>query len=194
VRTTSKAAEARERGRAAFLDAAERLVAAGASYSDVAIGELAAEAGFSRASFYAYFSDKRALAEAVAERFAVDLAAEVGDWLAGEGTDVRDTVLRAAGVFERHRGAVLLVSEAAAYDPEIRERWRAVHARFEQRIGEWIARHRPGLPPGVVAARAFALTWSTQAVLVEHLSRTEAVDASVASAVTLLWGSALDAA
>lgn len=191
VRSTSKAVEAKERGRVAFLDAAERLVADGASYSEVAIGQLATEAGFSRASFYAYFSDKRALAEAVVDRFGVELGERVDGWLGGLDTDPDETIAGTAEVFERHRGAVLLAAETASYDSEIRERWRALHGRFEQRIAGWIARHRADLPASAVAARAFALTWSTQAVLVEHLSRSAVVDREVVGGVAALWRGAL---
>ncbi|MDX8151613.1 TetR/AcrR family transcriptional regulator [Patulibacter brassicae] len=191
VRTTSKAAEAKERGRAAFLDAAERLVGAGASYSEVAIGALAAEAGFSRASFYAYFSDKRALADGVVDRFGAELGERVDDWLGGIDTDPGATIADTAEVFERHRGAVLLAAEAASYDPEIRDRWRLLHARFEERIGGWIARHRPGIPEDAVRARAFALAWSTQSVLVEHLTRATTIDPQVVGAVSALWRGAL---
>ncbi|WP_026910313.1 TetR/AcrR family transcriptional regulator [Patulibacter minatonensis] len=192
ARTTSKAAEARRQGHAAFLDAAERAVAEGESYSDVSIAGLATSAGFSRASFYAYFTDKRALAVAVAERFEQDLGERVDDWLDGDDiATVRPTIDGVAAVFGRHRGAVLLLAEAATYDPEIRERWKALHARFEQRIAAWIERATPGTPKATAKARAFALAWSTQAVLVEHLADRERVAPAIVDALAAQWEAGL---
>ncbi|MCK9249975.1 MAG: TetR/AcrR family transcriptional regulator [Solirubrobacteraceae bacterium] len=188
VRTTSQAAEARERGSVAFLDAAESWVGEGVSYSDVGIADLAARAGFSRARFYAYFDDKRALAVAVADRFAVELGEEVDDWLAGaDAGPVRERLERVGGVFARRRGALLLVAEAATYDPDIRARWKALHRRFEVRITDWVARADPSAGPAAAAARAFVLTWSTQASLVEHLADRRDVDPVILDALAVLW-------
>ncbi|EHN10439.1 Transcriptional regulator TetR family [Patulibacter medicamentivorans] len=195
VRSNSRAAEARERGTRAFLDAAEASVAEGTSYSEISIGDLAARAGFSRASFYAYFTDKRALAVAIAERFERDLGAQVDGWLAGEdGGPVRDTVERVAQVFEQRRGAALLLAEAATYDPEVRALWRALHERFEVRIGAWISRADPDAEPAAVHARAFTLAWSTQATLVEHLSGRDHVDPAVTEALAQQWSAGLGTA
>ncbi len=61
VHSTARNREARARGEAALLAAVEELVAGGTPYSELGIGQIAKAAGFSRATFYAYFTDKRDL-------------------------------------------------------------------------------------------------------------------------------------
>src|SRR5262249_51863520 len=113
---TTRTTAVKARRETAYLDAAEALVDEGARYADVAIAEIAERAGFSRASFYAYFSDKRALAIKIAERFREQLSEQVGGWLRGDDPgELSDALARAIKTFEERRGAVLLLAEAAAY-------------------------------------------------------------------------------
>lgn len=196
VRTTDRAREARVRGEAAFLDAAEQLVAAGARYADLPITEIAVRAGFSRASFYAYFSDKRALAMAVGRRFRDDLEADLGRWVAtsaagGVLTEVLDEAL---AVFERHRGAALLLAEAAAYDPDVGSFRRAFHERFERRVIDLLAATTPAITGEEAAIRAFTLVRATQSVVVEYLAADRFEREQVVAALALIWQATLSAA
>lgn len=192
VRTTSSAADARRRGLTAFLDAAEALVAEGARYADLAVGGLAERAGFSRASFYAYFSDKRALAVAVGERFREHLEAEVGDWLRGtdDGT-LADALRGTLQTFARHRGAVLLLAEASAYDAELAAFWRDLHGTFEELVRARLSQDHPEVADQDAAARAFTLAWATQAVVVEHLAAGRVDDDALVAALDRLWRAGL---
>jgi len=54
----AKRQERREEIERQLLDATERLMAAGASFTELSVDRLATEAGISRASFYIYFEDK----------------------------------------------------------------------------------------------------------------------------------------
>lgn len=192
VRATSSSAAARARGHAAFLDAAEALVAGGVRFADVSVAALAAEAGFSRASFYLYFSDKRALAVAVAGRFQTDLQASVGGWLRGEdGGELRDALRRTLTTFSRHRGAVLLLAEASAYDEELAAVWRGLHAVFEQLVVARLRRDLTGIGKAEAEARAFTLVWSTQAVVVEHLRSGRVRPGTLTEALDRLWQAGL---
>lgn len=127
VRPTAATAGVRERNEASILDAAEGLVAEGTTYADLSVAMIGARAGLSRATFYKYFSDKRALAVAIGRRAEGALSARIDAWLDGdEEIAAREVIERSVAVFVEHRGAVLLLTEAATYDPEIRELWSGV--------------------------------------------------------------------
>jgi AcrR family transcriptional regulator len=176
TRTTKRAAAAREQGEAALLDAAEALVCEGTPYGDVSVAAIAARAGFSRATFYAYFSDKRALALALGERLGAALEARSGSWLReGEG-DVRPTLEAVAAVFAEHEGTVRVLSEASTYDEAVAAQWRALHERFEALAADRVRSGAPGLDDAALAARAYVLVWATERCLTEHVSQGARVD------------------
>src|SRR2546426_9705224 len=90
-RRTASAAEARARGEAALLDATTALLAEGHPYGELGIEVIAKRAGFSRATFYAYFRDKRQLLTRLVDRCAGDRYAQYSGWI-----ETRVSALRAA--------------------------------------------------------------------------------------------------
>jgi AcrR family transcriptional regulator len=176
TRTTKRAVAAREQGEAALLDAAEALVCEGAPYGDVSVASIASGAGFSRATFYAYFSDKRALALALGERLAAALEAQSWGWLREGQGDVRATLEAVAAVFADHEGTVRVLSEAATYDEAVAAQWRALHERFEELATARVREGAPGLDEAAVAARAYVLVWTTERCLTEHIAEGGRVD------------------
>ena len=192
LRSADRVAGVRARGEAAFLRAAEELVAGGARYADVSVAELAKRAGFSRASFYAYFPDKLALAIAVGERFQSALEADVAGWLEGDDpSTLREVVRRAVATFEAHRGAVLLLAEAAAYDADISAFFRAMHERIEARVRDRLARDDATADADRAAAQAFALVWGTQAAIVQNLIDGRFETERLVDALAVLWDAGL---
>ena len=59
-----------------LLDATERLMRDGASFTELSVDRLSTEAGISRASFYIYFEDKGHLLRRLAGQVFADLADE----------------------------------------------------------------------------------------------------------------------
>lgn len=193
VRATDHNRQARARGEAALLAAVEDLVASGTPYSELGIGQIAKAAGFSRATFYAYFTDKRALALRLGARVQDALDAQIGPWLqAGEG-DLRQAIANGLGVFIETRGATKTLVEAAAYDPEIAALWREMHTRYEDGARARISQARPDLPDTAVAARAFALIWGTQAAMIEYVDTPRGDLDAFLDALLLQWEAALSA-
>ena len=70
----AKRQERREEIERQLLDATERLMAAGASFTELSVDRLATEAGISRASFYIYFEDKGHLLRRLTGQVFADLA------------------------------------------------------------------------------------------------------------------------
>ncbi len=190
ARQSDHARAARERGEAALLAAAEALVAEGASYAELGVAAIAKQAGFSRATFYAYFTDKRALALRLGGQLAEVLEAEAGAWLRRGQGDVRETLSTMFAVFEAHPGAVRLLTEAATYDPEIAAFWRDVHDRFRLAAEARLRADHPELPDQAVAARAFVLVWGTESAFTEHLLAPQVEASAMLDALALLWSAA----
>src|SRR5881628_1602946 len=63
-----------------LLDATERLMADGASYTELSVDRLATEAGISRATFYIYFEDKGHLLRRLTRQVFDDLAGSGEKW------------------------------------------------------------------------------------------------------------------
>lgn len=193
ARSTDHARQAKLRGEAALLTAVEDLVAGGTPYSELGVVRIAQAAGFSRATFYAYFTDKRDLALRLGARVQHVLAEEVGTWLTrGEG-DLREALARALTVFTEHRGATQTLAEAAAYDPEIAALWREIHASFESGARRRIAATLPDLAEADVAARAFVVVWGTSAALIEHIAAPRGDERALLDALAVQWQAALSA-
>ena len=76
----AKRQERREQIERQLLDATERLMADGASFTELSVDRLATEAGISRASFYIYFEDKGHLLRRLAGQVFDDLADAAERW------------------------------------------------------------------------------------------------------------------
>ena len=93
-----------------LLDATERLMRDGASFTELSVDRLATEAGISRASFYIYFEDKGHLLRRLASQVFDDLA-DRRRALVGCGLAARSRRLRAA--MARHHRQLSAASTAA---------------------------------------------------------------------------------
>jgi AcrR family transcriptional regulator len=98
-RQTASSATAKARGVAAFLQATTALLAEGHSYGELGIEMIAQRAGFSRATFYAYFHDKRELLFRLTEHFSTDLYAQTAEWLENRDGDLRATLSSVLDLF-----------------------------------------------------------------------------------------------
>lgn len=192
ARSTAHLDRVRERGETAYLQAAEDLVDEGTTYSELSIATLSQRAGFSRPTFYSYFTDKRALAAAVGRRFEESLGDGVDGWLLGrEDVTLHEALTRTVASFVEHRGAVLLVAEAATYDPEIRALWAAIHEHFAGLVRDRMRRAGLTLADDAIAARASMLVWGTEATIVEHLRSAPSTVGALIDALALMWDAAM---
>jgi AcrR family transcriptional regulator len=154
-----KSAETRER----ILGAAGRLFARG-GYYNVAIGDIAEEAGIGRASLYYYFPDKEAIARALFDSIAERLVASA-EAAVGEGGDLLLLIMieyvllfRDIALNEQTRAVYYDLVQYADYDEENIGRLKRTsfrHAkelarRYGKRLGE------EGLSIMIVTSDAFA--------------------------------------
>jgi TetR/AcrR family transcriptional regulator, ethionamide resistance regulator len=186
-RRTTSAAQNKARSEAAFLDATTALLVEGNPYGELGVEVIAQRAGFSRATFYAYFSDKRDLLFRLGDRAAQDLYAEAGRWLELGDTEVGAMLESVLEVFATHRSVLGALAESATYDAEVAKLWRDLHGRFIEVATGRIRSEHPELSEDEARGRAFALVWMTERTCLEHLAAPQVSDDALLDALELFW-------
>ncbi|MBJ7338915.1 TetR/AcrR family transcriptional regulator [Mycolicibacterium sp.] len=189
--------ERREQVERDLLDATERLMADGASFTELSVDRLATEAGISRASFYIYFEDKGHLLRRLAGQVFDDLASAAELWWSvarrRDPSDVLACMTALVASYRRHQPLLVALNEMAGYDPQVGTTYRdildGIAARLATVIEEGQADGfiRRDLPAAIAAS---TLTWMTERTCQQNLpGRPESYDAELAATLTqLVWG------
>ncbi|OBI38264.1 TetR family transcriptional regulator [Mycobacterium sp. E1386] len=180
-----------------LLDATERLMRDGASFTELSVDRLSSAAGISRASFYIYFEDKGHLLRRLANQVFADLAESADRWWSVAGrhdpADVRAAMDGIIASYRRHQPVLVALNEMAGYDPLVAATYRnlltAVSGRMTRVIEEGQADGsiRPELP---AATTANALTWMVERSCQQNLPvNPRDYDAELAATLTeIVWG------
>jgi AcrR family transcriptional regulator len=195
----AKRQERREQIERQLLDATERLMADGASFTELSVDRLATEAGISRASFYIYFQDKGDLLSRLAGQVFADLAnAAARWWSVGHRRDPADARAAMSGIvagYRRHQPLLVALNEMAGYDPQVGDAYRdiltAISARFAAMIeqGQRDGHIRQDLSAETVAS---SLTWMVERATQQNLPRRPpSYDAELAEMLTQIAWAAL---
>ena len=125
----------------ALLEATERLLGKGCSFTEISVEQLATEAGIARSTFYVYFPDKGALVRSLADRVTLELVEACARWwgVADQAIwdDLYDAMAGVLDVYDRHRAVFSALVETSIYDP-------AVAALFQEMLKEVVADSRRG--------------------------------------------------
>ncbi|MGV0626699.1 TetR/AcrR family transcriptional regulator [Mycolicibacter minnesotensis] len=180
-----------------LLDATERLMRDGASFTELSVDRLATEAGISRASFYVYFEDKGHLLRQLAGQVFGDLAEDASRWWGvaqrRNPDDIRGAMTALIASYRRHQPLLIALSEMAGYDPHVgatyRELLNDISGQLAQVIeaGQADGSIRRSLPG---AATASALTWMVERVCQQNLPTRDATyEGELSAALTeIIWG------
>jgi TetR/AcrR family transcriptional regulator, ethionamide resistance regulator len=180
-----------------LLDATERLMRGGASFTELSVDRLATEAGISRASFYVYFEDKGHLLRRLAGQVFSELATSAERWWKAarqhNPDDLRAALAGVVEIYRRHQAMLAALNEMAAYDPATAQTYRDLLTTVTQRLirviedGHADGSIRNELP---TATTASALTWMVERVCQQNLpSEPAGYDAElVATLVEIIWG------
>jgi TetR/AcrR family transcriptional regulator, ethionamide resistance regulator len=181
----------REQMERQLLDATERLMRDGASFTELSVDRLSTEAGISRASFYIYFEDKGHLLRRLAGQVFADLAASADRWWSvahrRDPDDVRVAMTGVVANYRRHQHVLVALSEMAAYDPVVGATYRNLLTAITGRLTRVI---KDGQADGAVRAElpaattASALTWMVERSCQQNLP-TESVSYDAELAATL---------
>lgn len=180
-----------------LLDATERLMRDGATFTELSVDRLATEAGISRASFYIYFEDKGHLLRRLAGQVFSELTTSAERWWGAAGQhnpdDLRAALAGIVEIYRRHQAVLAALNEMAAYDPTMAQSYRDLLTGITQRLirviedGQADGSIRRELPATTTAG---ALTWMVERVCQQNLP-TEPPDYDaelVAALAEIVWG------
>lgn len=193
----AKRQERREQIERQLLDATERLMADGASFTELSVDRLATEAGISRASFYIYFEDKGHLLRRLTGQVFDDLAASAERWWSvAHRRQPADALAAMSGIvanYRRHQPLLVALNEMAAYDQLVGTTYREVLTAIAARLatvieaGQADGSIRRDLPADTTAS---TLTWMVERACQQSLpGRPASYDAELAQTLTqIVWG------
>jgi AcrR family transcriptional regulator len=180
-----------------LLDATERLMRGGASFTELSVDRLSSEAGISRASFYIYFEDKGHLLRRLAGQVFADLADSADRWWRmawrHDPGDVRAAMAGIVATYRRHQPVLVALNEMAAYDPVVGATYRNLLTAITGRVTRVI---EDGQADGSIrrelsaATTASALTWMVERACQQNLPTAPAsYDAELAATLAeIIWG------
>ena len=180
-----------------LLDATERLMGEGASFTELSVDRLSTEAGISRASFYIYFEDKGHLLRRLAGQVFGDLTSGAERWWGvawrHDPDDVRAAMAGIIESYRRHQPVLVALNEMAAYDPPTAETYRELLTAISRRMTRVI---EDGQADGSIrrelaaATTASALTWMVERACQQNLPvKARDYDAELAATLAeIIWG------
>jgi AcrR family transcriptional regulator len=193
----AKRQERREEIERQLLDATERLMAAGASFTELSVDRLATEAGISRASFYIYFEDKGYLLRRLTGQVFADLTDAAERWWSvadrRDPADVLAAMTAIVAAYRRHQPLLVALNEMSAYDPQVGATYREILTGVAERLTEVI---EDGQADGTIrrdlsaGTTASSLTWMVERTCQQSLpGRPPSFDAELAATLTqIVWG------
>lgn len=189
----------REKIESQLLEAAERLMRAGASFTELSVDRLATDAGISRASFYIYFEDKGDLLRRLAGRVFGELSDAARIWWEGaDRRDPRDVELALGRIidgYRRHQALITALNEMSGYDESVAAIYRELLTDITAGLTGVIVR---GQADGTIRAdlpaesTASALTWMVERACHQNLPyKPREYDAELASTLAQITWAAL---
>ncbi|MDO3401692.1 TetR/AcrR family transcriptional regulator [Mycolicibacterium neoaurum] len=115
-----------------LLDATDRLMAEGATFTELSVDRLAGAADMSRRTFYVYFQDKADLLRSLATQVFIEQEAALQTaWKSAQRdySDLQTAVAEIVKSYRRHEALLSAVVETAAYDAQVGESYRSLMQR-----------------------------------------------------------------
>jgi AcrR family transcriptional regulator len=193
----AKRQQRREQIERLLLDATERLMADGASFTELSVDRLATAAGISRATFYIYFEDKGNLLRRLTGQVFDDLASAAERWWGvSRRRDPADVLAAMCGLvasYRHHQPLLEALNEMAAYDPQVGAIYRDILTTIAARLAAVIEEgQRDGFirPELSAETAASTLTWMAERTCQQNLpGRPASYDAELAATLTqIVWG------
>ena len=194
----AKARLSRQESRARIVAAATDLVRR-RSYAELSVDEVMERAGIGRTLFYRHFDDlgdllMKAAREAIQELYEAQVAlAETR--VADDPQVVREAIKPAVLAYEKHGPVLRAISEAAAGDDEIAERYAAMRQQFDELVAETLI--HMGAPANgsrtSVSETAHALNLLNESYLLDAFGRERRVSRRTAvDTLTRIWAAVLN--
>ncbi len=194
TRKASEGTARRDAVVARILDAVERLLASGRSFTELSVADIASEAGVARSSFYVHFADKTDLLIRVADDATSEVFDHAEQWMESGPRHRQDelvaTLERIISHYRRNQHLFEAVLAGTGYDPTIAAFWRA-------RIEGMVSAGRELLDSMVDAGRldvdpeslSRMIAWSIERTITTHVAdHDESTDSTLARTMArALW-------
>ncbi len=196
---TRRSRSARDERRAAVeqqvLEAVERLLNEGESFTALPIQRIAEEAGMARTTFYGHFRDKPTVLMRVTATTTRELFAGSRAWVRDDDSTLPQLEEMLFGVisgYREHGPLLRALSEVAAYEPEVAAFWRETMEVFESLLRKRLERDQAA---GRISAELDAATtatfvaWGLERTFAVHLeTKPQAEDERfVAGVAAAMW-------
>ena len=178
-----------------LLQATEHLISEGATFTELSVERLTAQAGISRATFYIYFQDKGDLVRRLAQTVMAELQEASRRWweVADKAVraDLHDTLGAIVAVYRRHEAVFAALVETATYDADVAQEYHALMQGIVDATRAVIERGQAAgvMRPVAPAETASVLAWMVERSCYQLLRNTDtANDAQIAEALTdVIW-------
>ena len=122
--TTNRPSRGERRGdiERRLLEATDRLMADGSTFTELSVDRLASDAGMSRRTFYVYFQDKADLLRCLAQQVFVEQEAAMRRAWEGTGRTYEDLVDAMSDIvasYRRHQALLRAIVETSGYDADV---------------------------------------------------------------------------
>ncbi|MFC0546111.1 TetR/AcrR family transcriptional regulator [Kutzneria chonburiensis] len=184
--------ERRASADAEILAATRRLLDGGATFTELGVQHISAEAGVARSTFYAHFKDKTALllrlaGDMVETSFGVASAWEPDSGVAG----LTEAFQQVVAIYRDNITMVLAVAEVSAYDATVRDFWSGLIAPFSARTVQVLEQEQAaGRTPSsvdVVNATRVIVMGGEKAIVDHVLAGDPDQDEAFARELALIW-------
>jgi len=176
------------------LQAVQRLLADGASFTELGVQRIADEAGVARSSFYAHFPDKTRLLLTLARRLSLVAYDAHAGW-APDGpaalAEMTDGFVAVVAHYRENARVLAAVLEVAGYDPDVRSLWDDQLATFRGRVRGWLEAERAAgrcsrqLDPD--AAARVVVDGGMRTIADQVISGDPADDERIARELSMIW-------
>lgn len=155
---------------ALLLDATQRLIAGGSSFTGLSVEKLSREAGIARSTYYLYFKDKGQLIQELGLVMTAELLQTLQRWwdISSQVTlpQLRRAMLETLKVYRRYQAIFASLAEAASYDPEVRAAFDQLLQAMTRNALEALleGKRRGTIHKDVTDATYMSLVWMTERV------------------------------
>ncbi len=155
---------------ALLLEATERLISSGYSFTELSVEKLCQEAGIGRSTYYVYFQDKGDLIRRLSEKISVEMTLGSKSWLDDVTRATREqlklAMIETLRTYKRHRAVFAALAETASYDAEVDAAFSDLLTAYTKRALEAIhAGDTPGfIRQEVDEATFMGLVWMCERV------------------------------
>ncbi len=180
---------------ALLLEATERLIAGGSSFTELSVEKLSREAGIARSTYYLYFRDKGQLIQELGQAIAGELLQTTRRWwdISSQVTlpQLRRAMRETLTIYLHYQAVFASMAEAAGYDAEVRagfnELLEAMTRNSLNAVRE--GQRRGTIHRDVTEDSYMALVWMTERVAYHRVRQGSEADLERAAKVlaNIIW-------